>query len=704
MTVQSFRVGLVGAGYIATWHLEALRATPGATVTAVCDPSLSAAKLIAQRCGGQAFANLDDMLSAQLCDVVHILTPPHLHCELAVRALEAGMHVYVEKPFTVSAAEARSVLSAAEAADRRVGINHNFLGLDAYKRLKTAVNDGTTGPIDSADIVWRYPLPPLRSGPYGMWMLREPRNLLLELGPHLFAFAIDLFGPLENMALRLSKPLTLPGGVQHYQGWDMRASAGRTDVSLRLSLTEGVDDRSVTVRGVTGLARLDFARDTLIVSKPSAADIVIGPLKDHVSAARQQLREGGANAVRQLLSLNIKSPYALGFQAAIGAFYEGLQANLPVDERFSAEAAVGVTEAIEKALEQLPAGLSAIPNSRGIVGGRAPKPSILVIGGTGFIGRYLTRKLADSGSDVRVLSRGHSPVFADIADKVEIFPASLQDTDGIAAAMAGIDVVYHLAKTEESTWDGYLQNDVAVTERLAEVALAANVRRFIYTGTIASYDASLPHRPINEDIRFDTDMSDRNLYARSKALCERRLLAMHEQKGLPLVIARPGIVVGRGGPLQHWGIGRWSGAGSVMIWGDGRSTLPFVLVDDVADALVLMSKVDDIEGQSFNLIGEPMLSAQDYFGAIHSLLGARIRAVPSNMVKLYLADLIKYGLKRFALKRTDVGQPSLRDWRSRATLSPFLNERAKSRLGWKPEHDRKSFLRRAIAEADLFGF
>ncbi len=704
MTFQAIRTGLVGAGYIAPWHLEALRATPGVDVTAVCDPSLSAAEALAARCGAQAFAKLDEMLAAGLCDVVHVLTPPHLHAELATQALESGAHVFVEKPFTVSAAEARALVSAASAADRRIGVNHNFLGLPSYNRLKTAILDGTIGPVDSADIVWRYPLPPLRSGPYGMWMLREPRNLLLEIGPHLFAFAIDLFGPLENIALRLSKPITLPGGMKHYQAWDIRASAGSTDVSLRLSLVEGVDDRSVSVRGVTGAARLDYARDTLTMTRASAADIVIGPLKDHIDAASQQLREGGTNAFRQLTSLNTKSPYALGFRGAIEAFYGALRGQAQVDGRFSGEAAVLVAEAIELALEQLPDDLATPPIRRSTAAVRKPKPSALVIGGTGFIGRCLTRALVASGRDVRVLSRGRSPIFDDIAECVEMFPASLRDTDEIIAAMAGIEVVYHLAKTEESTWDGYLQNDVAVTERIAEAALAAKVRRFIYTGTIASYDASSPSRPIDEDTGFSADMSDRNLYARSKALCESRLLTMHQQAGLPVVIARPGIVVGRGGPLQHWGIGRWNGAGSVMIWGNGRNTLPFVLVDDVADGLVRMAEADGIEGESFNLIGEPMLSAQDYFDAIHKILGARIHTVPSRLVHLYATDFIKYGLKRIGLGQKNLSRPSLRDWRSRAHLSPFLNDWSKARLGWEPEQDRHAFLRRAVGDAGLFGY
>jgi nucleoside-diphosphate-sugar epimerase len=269
--------------------------------------------------------------------------------------------------------------------------------------------------------------------------------------------------------------------------------------------------------------------------------------------------------------------------------------------------------------------------------------------------------------------------------------------------MDGIEVVFNLAKSMDKTWDDALRNDVGVATGIADAALKAGVKRLIYTGTIASYDMSDPARPITEDTGFAEDMSDRNLYARSKAECERQLMQMHRDRALPLVIARPGIVVGHGGPLQHWGIGRWHGAGAVRIWGHGRNILPFVLIDDVVDGLVRMIDADCL-GQSFNLIGEPMLSGRDYFDAIHQALGARIRVSSGNLYAFYASDALKYGLKKYALRRKGVVRPSLADWKSRAHFSPFANARPKQALDWQPEADRARFIEKAITKANLLGF
>lgn len=70
--------------------------------------------------------------------MVHILTPPPLHHEIAMQCLAAGLHVFIEKPIATSAVQAVDLVAAAEKAGRRIGICHNFLGiLLAYVRLKS---------------------------------------------------------------------------------------------------------------------------------------------------------------------------------------------------------------------------------------------------------------------------------------------------------------------------------------------------------------------------------------------------------------------------------------------------------------------------------------------------------------------------------------------------------------------------------------
>ncbi len=82
------------------------------------------------------------------------------------------------------------------------------------------------------------------------------------------------------------------------------------------------------------------------------------------------------------------------------------------------------------------------------------------------------------------------------------------------------------------------------------------------------------------------------------------LLDLHGNQGLPVVILRPGVVVGEGGPPFHGGLGFFNNDQHCIGWNDGRNPLPFVLAEDVAAAILLAARADGIEGRCYNLVGD----------------------------------------------------------------------------------------------------
>lgn len=701
----TLNVGFIGAGYIASWHANALANLKQTRLVAVCDPNIKAAKALAAQWHATAYRSLDDMLEHQSLQAVHVLSPPNLHCKQTILSLNKGCHVLVEKPFAVTTAEAESMHAASTQAGKVVAVNHNFLALSSYQRMKEALRKGMVGKIHRLEANWHYPLAQIRSGPFGIWMLRSSANLLREIGPHLFAFVQDLLGPMTISNVIASKSIQVPGVGSRPQSFSIFGHVGHTAVQLSISLVESYEDRSLTLHGVTGRAKLDFASDTFVLHQGNTSDIVLNPLMSAFSIGIQYIREGFHNAWVQGLSLNRKTPYALSMEGAVAAFYDVLQNKISSDDRFSAEAGTAVSKTIDGAVGLLSEDSSPHTPQFSIETKESEsiRGVIVVIGGTGFIGRSLTRRLVRDGYRVRVFSRGSNSPFGELGDLVEMVPVDLSDADGMAVAMMGSTAVYHLAKTEGRTWDDYLENDVRVTEQIAKAALKAGIHRFVYTGTIASYDASDKSKQIDETTPFGP-MESRQLYGRSKAACEQLLLTACKTQGLPLVIARPGIVIGPGGPLQHWGIGRWSGSSAVKLWGSGENPIPLVLIDDVTDALVRMLDKDGIIGESFNLVADANLSAIGYFDAIFRLTGTRIKADPGNLELMFAAEWIKYLLKRYALRRSNLSPPSRADCRSRAHYSKFSNQKAKKVLQWTPLEDSELLMRTAILQEQFFGY
>lgn len=174
-------------------------------------------------------------------------------------------------------------------------------------------------------------------------------------------------------------------------------------------------------------------------------------------------------------------------------------------------------------------------------------------------------------------------------------------------------------------------------------------------------------------------------------------MELHRECGLPVVIFRPGIVIGRGSSPLHWGVGMWSHDAVCQLWGQGRTPLPLVLVDDVAQALVAALTAPAIEGESFNLVAESNLTAQDYLDALERCTGVEFQRFPTSIWKFYASDVTKWLVKRL-IRHPDRRRPSFRDWQSRTQRARYDCSKARQVLNWNPISARNQIIRRGIEE------
>lgn len=143
---QKIRVAIIGCGMIADQHADQLRYLPGCELVAACDTDELMARQLADRFHIPAvFTDATEMLHTVGVEAVHITTPAQSHFPLARLCLEAGCHVYVEKPFTINAGEADELLHIAQIQGLRLTVGHNLQFSPEALRLRRLVRDGFLG-------------------------------------------------------------------------------------------------------------------------------------------------------------------------------------------------------------------------------------------------------------------------------------------------------------------------------------------------------------------------------------------------------------------------------------------------------------------------------------------------------------------------------------------------------------------------------
>jgi predicted dehydrogenase len=140
------RVALVGCGKIADQHIQAVNRISDCRVVALCDRELLLAKQLGERFGiSKCFSDLQEMLEVNQPGVVHITTPPQSHYALAKQCLDSGSHVYLEKPFTITAGEAESLIQFADQRDLKITAGHNLQFTLEMLEMRRLMGEGLLG-------------------------------------------------------------------------------------------------------------------------------------------------------------------------------------------------------------------------------------------------------------------------------------------------------------------------------------------------------------------------------------------------------------------------------------------------------------------------------------------------------------------------------------------------------------------------------
>lgn len=196
------RIGVIGYGYWGPNIVRNFNAIDGAKVISLCDVNENvlskASKLYPAT---KTSMDVMDILSSKDIDAVAIITPVYTHFELAKKALQNGKHVFVEKPFTSTVAQAEELVDLASKKNLQIMVDHTFLFSGAVKKIKQLVDEGQLGKLYYYD-----------SMRVNLGLFQHDVNVVWDLAPHDFAI-MDYVVPERPIALSAT-------GEVHYNGFE----------------------------------------------------------------------------------------------------------------------------------------------------------------------------------------------------------------------------------------------------------------------------------------------------------------------------------------------------------------------------------------------------------------------------------------------------------------------------------------------------
>jgi nucleoside-diphosphate-sugar epimerase len=322
----------------------------------------------------------------------------------------------------------------------------------------------------------------------------------------------------------------------------------------------------------------------------------------------------------------------------------------------------------------------------------SPNDRILVTGSNGFIGVKVVEALLDHDfNNLRCFVRPTSRL--DNLEKVlnrsetsqngEIITGDLLSRDDCERAAEGVSLIYHLAAGMEKSFAGAFMNSALATRNLLDAFLQASVpRRFVNVSSFAVYsnlalkrgdilDETCPLEDASQE-RFDA-------YGFGKLKQEQIVKEYGSRFELPFVILRPGYVFGPGKRELNGRVG--VSTFGLFIQVGGSHLLPLTFVENCAEAIVLAGLRPGIDGETFNIVDDELLTAKEFLNRYKKKTGKRSIRIPYFAAEMLCKAWEGYSKSSHGQLPAAFNQRRCSaEWKG----NRYSNQKLKDRLGWKP--------------------
>jgi predicted dehydrogenase len=327
---------------VADQHVHAIRRINDCIIVGLCDRELLMARQLGERFGINAcFTDLQELLETTTPDVVHITTPPQSHYSLAKQCLQSVTNVYLEKPFTITAGEAESLVRLAEDRDLKITVGHNYQFTLEMMQMRRLINEGFLGgkPIH-LESYWSYDLGDLRYASAFLadrnhWVRQLPGQLFHNIISHGIAKLAEFLGDelIEIVAIaHQSEKLRHLGaaGVLDELRVLIRDNSGTTASFCFSTQIRGLNQ--LRVYGPSGSVTADIITGSLVRNKSRSYKSYLTYFVPALKNAREHFRNARVN-IGNFLSTRLYQDF--GMKELIERFYKSirLESTLPIPYR-----------------------------------------------------------------------------------------------------------------------------------------------------------------------------------------------------------------------------------------------------------------------------------------------------------------------------------------------------------------------------------
>lgn len=285
---MSLDSAVVGAGKVSGVHLSGIQKNPRTNLVAVCDVDEDRAREAARQYDTNAYTDVDDLLSSESLDWLHICTPVQTHFDIAKKGIAAGVPLLIEKPVTETAEEVETLARLSRENDVPITPVHNHLFRPAVLRAREMIRSGELGDVRAVDLVYSGDTRPDAVN-RGSWVFDLPGGEFEEGLPHRIYTTLGIGGyPRDRSEIDVST--TLAGDYEHSFDYDTVRFQYTTDDDVLCSslvIAGGPPTYQITVYGEKRIITID---NHLQMIHETDADFV----GSTVGKATQAFREAGS--------------------------------------------------------------------------------------------------------------------------------------------------------------------------------------------------------------------------------------------------------------------------------------------------------------------------------------------------------------------------------------------------------------------------